>query len=544
MIFGEIPVSSAAGAILAHTTRGETFTLKKGHLLTDQDCQLLAQSGVRSVAAAQLEVGDVHEDDAAARIAQSVAGPGVAPTSAFTGRCNIVADAAGVVRIDQTAVNRLNGIDESVTIATLPDLAKAEPGQIVATIKIIPFAVRAAIMDSIGEFSKDTQSVAQLMPFRPLSVCVVNSTLPTLKDSVIQKTTDLTKRRIAAVGGDVISVFNCEHEESGVAETLEKALKQKVDLILIVGASVTVDRADIIPAGIVRSGGQLVHFGMPVDPGNLMLLADCETVPVLVLPGCARSPKLNGIDWVLERFAARLPVDSSEIISMGVGGLLVDSPMRPLPRDEAVRTEPSDLTVLKIAALILAAGQSRRMGGTNKLLELIDGVPLIRRMVEAALASDADPAVVVTGHQADEISQALEGLSVTAVHNPDYADGLSASLRCGLAALPENVAGAVVCLGDMPAISAHHINALIEGFAPQAGRAIGVPVHKGKRGNPVLWARRFFPAMTEVLGDVGARHLIGDHGELVYEVEFGDTAILTDLDTPEEWSQYRASQGS
>ena len=544
MIFGEIPVSSAAGAILAHTTRGETFTLKKGHLLTDQDCQLLAQSGVRSVAAAQLEVGDVHEDDAAARIAQSVAGPGVAPTSAFTGRCNIVADAAGVVRIDQTAVNRLNGIDESVTIATLPDLAKAEPGQIVATIKIIPFAVRAAIMDSIGEFSKDTQSVAQLMPFRPLSVCVVNSTLPTLKDSVIQKTTDLTKRRIAAVGGDVISVFNCEHEESGVAEILEKALKQKVDLILIVGASVTVDRADIIPAGIVRSGGQLVHFGMPVDPGNLMLLADCETVPVLVLPGCARSPKLNGIDWVLERFAARLPVDSSEIISMGVGGLLVDSPMRPLPRDEAVRTEPSDLTVLKIAALILAAGQSRRMGGTNKLLELIDGVPLIRRMVEAALASDADPAVVVTGHQADEISQALEGLSVTAVHNPDYADGLSASLRCGLAALPENVAGAVVCLGDMPAISAHHINALIEGFAPQAGRAIGVPVHKGKRGNPVLWARRFFPAMTEVLGDVGARHLIGDHGELVYEVEFGDTAILTDLDTPEEWSQYRASQGS
>ena len=141
------------------------------------------------------------------------------------------------------------------------------------------------------------------------------------------------------------------------------------------------------------------------------------------------------------------------------------------------------------------------MGGTNKLLELIDGVPLIRRMVEAALASDAGPVVVVTGHEADDISQALEGLSVTAVHNPDYADGLSGSLRCGLAALPENVAGAVVCLGDMPAISAHHINALIEGFAPQAGRAIGVPVHKGKRGNPVLWARRFFPAMTEVLGE-------------------------------------------
>ena len=344
---------------------GETFTLKKGHRLTDQDCQLLAQSGVRSVTAAQLEVGDVHEDDAAARIAQSVAGPGVAPTTAFTGRCNIVADAAGVVRIDQTAVNRLNGIDESVTIATLPDLAKVEPGQIVATIKIIPFAVRAAIMASIGEFSKDTQSVAKLMPFRPLSVCVVNSTLPTLKDSVIQKTTDLTKRRIAAVGGDVISVFNCEHEESGVAETLEKALKQKVDLILIVGASVTVDRADIIPAGIVRSGGQLVHFGMPVDPGNLMLLADCETVPVLVLPGCARSPKLNGIDWVLERFAARLPVDSSEIISMGVGGLLVDSPMRPLPRDEAVRAEPSDLAVLENCGIDFD-GRPVTQNGRNK----------------------------------------------------------------------------------------------------------------------------------------------------------------------------------
>ena len=172
---------------------------------------------------------------------------------------------------------------------------------------------------------------------------------------------------------------------------------------MIVGASVTVDRADVVPSAIVNSGGEIVHFGMPVDPGNLVLLGQQGATRILVLPGCARSPKLNGIDWIFERLAARLPVSRAEIMSMGVGGLLVDSPARPLPRAEAVRGEAPEDIRRNVAAVVLAAGQSRRMGSVNKLLEPVDGEPLIRRTVSSIVNSGAQSVIVVTGHEGDRV---------------------------------------------------------------------------------------------------------------------------------------------
>ena len=165
-------------------------------------------------------------------------------------------------------------------------------------------------------------------------------------------------------------------------------------------------------------------------------------------------------------------------------------------------------------------------------------MPLIRHTVERELASKVDSVVVVTGHQSREVEQALSGLKVIFAHNPEFEGGLSTSLGAGLTAVPNACSGAVVCLGDMPGILSDHINALIDQFDPEAGRSIGVPVHLGKRGNPIVWARRFFDAMADVSGDVGARHLIGANVDLVYEVDFEDTAVLTDLDTPEQWAKF------
>ena len=161
----------------------------------------------------------------------------------------------------------------------------------------------------------------------------------------------------------------------------------------------------------------------------------------------------------------------------------------------------------------------------------------MRRVAAAALASGAAPVVVVTGHETERVQAALAGLDVTFAHNPDYAEGMSSSLQCGIDALdparaPE-IDGAVVCLGDMPRTSADLIDRLIAGFDPLEGRAIGVPTYRGKRGNPVLWAARFFPEIRSLSGDVGARHLIGDHADAVYEVESPDHSVTIDVDTPE-----------
>jgi molybdenum cofactor cytidylyltransferase len=321
-----------------------------------------------------------------------------------------------------------------------------------------------------------------------------------------------------------------------VEQCLRAALKDNPDVILVAAASATVDRCDVVPAAIVAIGGAIDHFGMPVDPGNLLVLARVGAVTVIILPGCARSPKVNGFDWVLQRLAAGLPIGRKEIMAMGVGGLLSDTPARPLPRDAAVK--PAASSSPRVAAIVLAAGQSRRMGGENKLTREVGGVALVRRSVEEVLKSRALPVIVVTGHEAAAVKHLLGGLDVTIRHNPEYAEGLSTSLRTGLDGLPADVDGTLVCLADMPQVSATHMNALIDGFDPAHGRAIGVPTHGGKRGNPSLWAKTLFNDMRSIAGDVGARHLIGANESLVYEVEFDDTAVLTDLDTPAQWSDY------
>ncbi|RAI29681.1 nucleotidyltransferase family protein, partial [Rhodoplanes serenus] len=194
----------------------------------------------------------------------------------------------------------------------------------------------------------------------------------------------------------------------------------------------------------------------------------------------------------------------------------------------------------RLAAVVLAAGRSTRMGGPNKLLAEIGGRPLVRIAVEAALASRARPVVVVTGHQHEAVAAALAGLPVSLVHNPDHAEGLSTSVRTGIAAVPDDAEGAVVCLGDMPQVGSGLIDRLIAAFDPEKGALIVIPTIAGQRGNPVVWSRRFFPELGRLTGDVGARNLIAAYQEAVAEVA-ADPAAATDVDTPEALATVKAT---
>jgi molybdenum cofactor cytidylyltransferase len=249
---------------------------------------------------------------------------------------------------------------------------------------------------------------------------------------------------------------------------------------------------------------------------------------VLGAPGCARSPVENGFDWVLMRLLAGLKVTRAELTGMGVGGLLMEIVTRPQPR-EALGTDGNR----HVSAVILAAGRSTRMGGPNKLLAELGGKPLVRIVTEQALASKAEDVIVVTGHQAEQVEKALQGLRVKFVRNPDFAAGLASSVKAGIGAVPQNADGAVICLGDMPLISAHLIDRLVEGFAPERGNLIVVPVSDGRRGNPVLWSRRFFNELMALDGDIGARHRNARHGEAVAEVAVEGFGAFLDIDTPQ-----------
>lgn len=187
---------------------------------------------------------------------------------------------------------------------------------------------------------------------------------------------------------------------------------------------------------------------------------------------------------------------------------------------------------LRVSALILAGGVSRRMGGVNKLLAIIDGKPLLRRVVDTVSASAVDDVVVVTGFEAGRVRQAAEGQGARFVHNPDFTEGLSSSLKTGIRALPVKAAGALVVLGDMPHVLTASINGLVARFKESGGRSICVPTCQGRRGNPVLWPRDFFPEILGLSGDIGARHLIDKFKDRVEELPVDDAGIFVDIDTP------------
>jgi molybdenum cofactor cytidylyltransferase len=531
MKFGEMPLAEAEGALLAHGVSGEGFSFRKGRRLDRADIDALARSGRASVVAAHLEHDDVAEDEAATAVARAIAGGNLLVSAAFTGRANLYATASGLVVYDAAALDAVNAVDESITVALLPPYAPIAPRQMAATVKIIPFAAPRGALDAVLDRVATAAPFLRVAPFQPVRAALIQTRLPGTKPSVLAKTVEATRARLVALGGSLAADEIVAHENGAVAAALARAAAGGAELLLVLGASAVVDRRDVIPSAIVDAGGAVHHFGMPVDPGNLLLFGTLAGRPVIGLPGCARSPKLNGFDWVLQRVAAGMPVGRAEIMRMGAGGLLSEIPTRPLPRQSA-SPAPQPPRQPRIAAIVLAAGRSSRMAPANKLLVEVDGVAMARRAVDAALASQAVATVVVLGNDAARVRRVLDGCQATIVDNPDFAAGLSSSLRAGVAALPADLDGVLVLLGDMPRVTPAHLDRLIAAFAPAEGRAICIPTHRAKRGNPILWDARFLPEMRALDGDQGARGLIGRHADQVCEVEMPDDGVLLDVDTP------------
>lgn len=543
MQFGRFPVSGAAGAILAHGVRQGALSFRKGRKLSEEDVKALQDAGLCDITIAWVEPGDIAEDEAAARVSRAAADGSVRVGAAFTGRANLYARTDGLALIDAAAIHAANSQDEAVTIATLPPFTRVTAGQMLATIKIIPFAVPEISVAAVEKALAGAP--VRVAPFVPRQAALISTHLPGMKPALLEKNRDALEARLKPLGSTIVFERRVPHDIGAVAAAIAEAAAADADPILLFGASAIADRRDVLPAALERAGGRVAVLGMPVDPGNLLMMGSLAERTVVGLPGCARSPKLNGLDFVLWRVLAGLPVGRSEIAAMGLGGLLADTPGRPHPRDAAPGATPR---LPRIGAVVLAAGRSSRMQaaseGATKLVQPLNGRAMVRHVVEAALKSAASDIVVVTGNGRDQVREALQGLPVIFCDNYDYSKGLSTSLISGLNSLPEDCDGALVLLGDMPAVDAHLLDRLIAAFAPAEGRAVIVPVHDGRRGNPVLWARQFFPEIRMLSGDAGARALLAPHAALVCEIEAGSDAPLTDIDTEEALAAYRARTAS
>jgi molybdenum cofactor cytidylyltransferase len=331
--FGPVPLAMTEGAIVAHAIKSEGLVLKKGDIVRADHIAILRQAGIDNMVVARLEPGDIGENDAAHRLAVSLAGDNLRLEPPFTGRCNLMASCAGVFVPDAAGIDRINRLDESITVATLQPYAQVVTGEMVATIKIIPFAVsEQVLMRCLAAAEGVTMRVA---PFRLAQVGAVSTILPGLRSSIVAKTLRVFEERLAAASAKIATEERVPHDVGALAEAIRR-IEDKCDLIVIFGASAITDRRDVIPAAIEKAGGIVEHFGMPVDPGNLLLIArtakESGSKPMIGAPGCARSPKENGFDFVLQRMLAGIPVTAEDICKMGVGGLLMEIVSRPQPR--------------------------------------------------------------------------------------------------------------------------------------------------------------------------------------------------------------------
>ena len=448
MRFGPVPVAAARGGILAHSVRlPDGSVLHKGKALDDDGVAALRRAGHSEVTVALLDASDAAEDEAALAVARALAGPGTETGNPGTGRCNVLASVSGLVTLDPARIRRVNDIHESVTVATLHADAPVRAGDLLATVKVIPYAVPRDAVIACSDAAREGPPALSVSPFGAATVALIQTTAGDVPRDLDERTETVLRHRVERLGGRLAVTTRCAHEPGEVARALQAALSGGHDLVLLMGVSAVCDRGDVFPLAVERAGGRILRLGIPVDPGNLLLLARVGDVPVLGVPGCARSPRRNGFDWILERVLAGRTAEEMDIPGMGVGGLLKEPPERPHPRHP--RRGPRRRS-RRIAAVVLAAGRSSRMGDVNKLLAPVDGVPMVRRVTETVLRVSLDPVVVVLGHAAEEVRGALDGLAVRFALNAEYAAGISTSVATGIRAVAGSVDGAMIVLGDMP----------------------------------------------------------------------------------------------
>ncbi len=328
MKFGARLVGAAEGAILAHSVSVDDGRLRKGVTLTAAHLERLSKAGIAEVVVAQLESGDLHEDEAARRLAAALA-PDLEVahlnvTEPFTGRVNLLAAGPGVVELDVAAIERFNLVHPMITVATVPPFQQMAVGGMVATIKVISYAVSE---QDVVEACTAAMGAIRLRPPIYKTAGLVISDIPggPSNDKGIRSIT----ARVEGLGMSMADIQITDHDPPDLAEAVQRI---SGDFVMILTGSATSDAEDVAPSAVRLAGGQVERFGMPVDPGNLLFLGKLGTRPIIGLPGCARAPALNGADWVLSRIACGLTVLDRDIAAMGVGGLLKEIPTRPQPR--------------------------------------------------------------------------------------------------------------------------------------------------------------------------------------------------------------------
>ena len=326
MIFAEVALEEAEGAILAHSVACSGERLKKGICLKAEHLAALRASGAERVTVARLEADDIVENTAAEILAEALmeqSGEGLKRTLPFTGRVNLIATGASVVEQDITRLIDMNKVDPMISCATVPQYQQMSEGGLVATVKIISYSVPKVNLEKACALARGA------IRLRSSKLQTAALLISETEGGAGDKGLSAISARLETLGISLEKVERVPHNTQSIAQTLKHF---DTDMVLILTSSATSDINDTAPAAVRLAGGEVSRFGMPVDPGNLLFLGSLKNKPVIGLPGCARSPALNGADWILSRISCGVACDDDSFAEMSVGGLLKEIPTRPQPR--------------------------------------------------------------------------------------------------------------------------------------------------------------------------------------------------------------------
>ena len=527
---------NSIGAVLAQTYNLPGKIISKGTFVTNEIVAYFKTGKIKTILCAVPDEGDIHEDEAAEAISSAIDKNHIYADKASTGRVNFKSQSLCLVRYDRDLIKEVNLVDESIAFSIVEHNQLLAEGDLIATLKIIPFFMQKKYVDRVIKIlAKD--NLFKIHSLKKKEVTLIQTCFEWQKKSIFTATSNVTKARLEALGCSLNKEKLINHDYDTLRTVIRSSVKSGPEILLISGASAITDRSDYIPKAILSEGGKIIQYGLAVDPGNLLLIGQVGNTTVIGMPGCARSPKLNGFDWVLQLLMADIPINREELADMGAGGLLMEIASRPLPRALAKSVSKREK---KVMGVILAAGNSTRMGKDNKLLRNIGDAPLIRNTAIEMLKSELDTCSIVLGYQSDKVADVIKDLNINLILNPLWKEGQASSLRAAINTLDSTYSDLLIMLGDLPGIKSSHINSVIEEHLLTDNRKskITIPSFKGQKGNPVIWGRSFFHDLSNLEGDVGGRTLFSEHPAAINMLEMDDPWVVKDADTPEDFENF------
>lgn len=529
MKFGEFPLYDALGVELSHAIKCAGKVFPAGHIITADDVRLLRQAEIKTVVGTFFSSDDLRPDIVCDILLKDIVGDHLRYTLPKNGCSEIYADADGVFISQPERLLRFNSHDESLILSSLLPFTPVYKNQLIASLRLLGPAFNA---DMINDAVAKIMGQGSLLRIAAYAFCKIAFVRTVMHGEEISESEEQTRSRYAVFGFDISRYVVCPHDRSAVSNEIEKAEKDGLDAVFIESSAPPLNRKDVIPCSVKEAGADIDRLGWCVDPGVSALIAHKNDTKIIAFAaGDFSSPS---IDRLVRYIATKSLPRPDEFPLLATGTLSLERLIKFLdPADERKTVAVGSLEERsKIAVVVLAAGASKRMIGSNKLLENVQGVPMVERAVRSALSSKADFVAVVTGYDAKFIEKRLVDYDVKIVRNPDYSSGVLSSIRLGLSVLPPDVIAAVVLPADMPGFTEEYINKLIDLFDPKAAKkAVCLPSFKGVRHNPVLWPRELFKSVKIIPEDAHWMPALVEHSDYISELKLDDDLPLTDVNT-------------